>query len=225
MTTIIKRKVVKTPNLRLLRVTDFIESSQYPIDIVWKILISLEYSRLMVITRPFQVYSWDFSPYYNLKWRVIYDCDSIVHWEITFSQNVRDTMYILDDVSSRKYSDILSIYEQDNIPFIEDLYWLKYNINYDLLPNLYKECAESLLKRNVPSSTTSTSQRFGGLTVSEYYEMMGLWQNDTPQPLRTSQFVVSDEGVETFEPSNFWIQMDNGNWTVTSAGETSTNPF
>ncbi len=226
---IINRKVVRTKKYRLLNLLRFIdEDSSSPIDIVGKVMIDVDNRKIFVITRPYQIYAWDYYSYYEIMLDLVWN-----NWRNiacygdreTMSRNVSNKYFILDEESSKKivsFTDPIS-----SVPFIDDLFGLSYKVNYNLLTNLYLECVESLSKENKTSKTTSTLPSQEVLMESEYYDLVARFGNDMQirwQHLQPD--VWADEPmVEFFDLPMIPTPIDVGLSNETSVGEISTSPF
>lgn len=226
---IINRKVVRTDNYRLLNLLKYInEDSSHPIDIVGKVMVDIEHKKIFVITRPYQVYAWDYNAYYQLvldlvwnSWRNLPDYGN----RETMSRNVSPTYFILDDLSSKQ---IVSFTDPlESVPFIDDLFGISYKVNYNLLTNLYIECVESLSKENKTSKTISTSPSREELMASAYSDLVAQFGNDMQirwQRLQPSMW-VDEPIVEYLDLQVIPTPTDIGPSPEMSAGETSTNQF
>lgn len=226
---IINRKVVRTDNYRLLNLLKFIdEDSSHPIDIVGKVMVDIEHQQIFVITRPYQLYAWDYRPYYRLLLDLVWNSWSNFSEygnRETMMRNVSHTYFILDDLSSKK---IVSFTEPlESIPFIDDLFGISYNVNYNLLTNLYIECAESLIKENKILRTTSISHTPEELMASAYSDLVALSGNDMQirwQRLQPDMW-VDEPTVEYFDLPAIPTLIDIGLSPETSVGETSIRQF
>lgn len=223
---IINRKVVRTDNYRLLNLLKFIdEDSSHPIDIVGKVMVDIENQKIFVITRPYQVYAWDYRPYYQLVLDMIWNGWYCYSERQTVSRNVAQSYFILDDLSSKQ---IVSFTDPlESVPFIDDLFGISYKVNYNLLTNLYIECVESLLKENKTSKTISTSPTREELMASAYSDLVVRFGNDMQirwQRLQPGMW-VDEPIVEYLDLLTIPTPTDIGLSPETSAGEISTNPF
>ena len=227
---IINRKVVRTHNYRLLNLEKFIdEESVKATDVIWKVCVDVVNQRIFVIVRPFQIYAWDFHPYYQVWMDLVWCWWMNVKQRDFQSKSTHPEWYILDSLSSYQ---IVSFEDNlESVPFIDDLFWIKYCVRYDLLTNLFLECAESLIKENTNWRTTSTSRTHDELMESVYSGLVELYGNDMQRHWPTLRHVILDDGMEVTEiPDSLTLHMiptptNNGRSHETSVGETSTNPF
>lgn len=223
---IITRKVVCTKDYRLLNLLKFIEEeSVKATDVIWKVCVDVANHRIFVITRPFQVYAWDYNPYYQIVMDLIWAWWMDIRQRDTQSKSINTYWYILDDNSSKQFVSFKDSLE--SIPFIDDLFWIDYRVKYHLLTNLFLQCAESLIKEKSSSKTTSTSPTYAEQMASVYSELVVRSGNDMPQRWTISRPVIFDElnEIPDFSLRVSPYPTNHGDSNETSAGEISTNPF
>mgnify|MGYP003424326050 FL=1 len=223
---IVNRKIVRTHNYRLLNLDKFIdEESIKATDVIWKVCVDVANHRIFVITRPFQVYAWDFKPYYQLVMDMIWCWWRSINQRDSQSRSTNPNWYILDSLSSYQ---IVSFEDNlESVPFIDDLFWIKYRVKYYLLNNLFIECVESLIKESPNWRTTSTSRIPDERTESVYSGLVALYGNDMQIHWQTLQHVTFDD-FDEIEYSNSPLTQpptNLGRSPETLVGETSTNPF
>lgn len=225
---VINRKVVKTKSYRLLNLRKFIDDSHAATDVIGKVLVDVPTRRIWVITRPYQIVSWNYNNYYHTTMEFLWNMWEIIHTlGVRKGVDISESLYILDDESSGKVVKFTCPLEK--VPIISDLFWVDYTVNQSLLTNLYNECAESLLKENETSKTTLTMPTYDELMASGYFQVAAEYLNDTQQhsrhlpPLTWVEDEI-DENEHFFSVTASLIN-DIGTWSETSVGEISTNPF